>query len=277
MQTIVATFDSRQTAQRAVNQLISQGFSRTNVHLEAADLSNTTAAAAAPQDSDKGFMAEVEEFFSHLFGGGKAEPEAGTYAEAVRRGGAVVAVDAKDEADLSKAKSVMQTLGPVDVDARAAQWKSKGWTGFDRNCKPLSHEEMALERQSVPIVQEELQVGKRTTDVGGLRVVKRMTETPVSEIVKLRQERATVERRPVNREATEADFSNFKEGSVELRDTAEEAVVGKTARVVEEVLVGKKVSERTEKVSDTVRRTNVDVERVGGQQEQSKGKSTWRE
>src|SRR5712671_2779741 len=93
--------------------------------------------------------------------------------------------------------------------------------------------------QSVPVVQEELQVGKRAINVGGLRVIKRMSETPVSEIVKLREERATIERRPVDRDATEADFENFEEGTIEVREMSEQAVVGKTARVVEEVVVGK--------------------------------------
>lgn len=49
-----------------------------------------------------------------------------------------------------------------------------------------------------------------------------------------------------------------------MRETAEEAVVGKTARVVKEVSVGKEVTNRSETVSDTVRRTDVDVERLPG-------------
>jgi len=49
--------------------------------------------------------------------------------------------------------------------------------------------------QSVPVVQEELQVGKLAINVGGLRVIKRMSETPVSEIVKLREERPEVFKR----------------------------------------------------------------------------------
>jgi len=47
-----------------------------------------------------------------------------------------------------------------------------------------------------------------------------------------------------------------------VRDTAEEAVVAKDARVVEEVAVGKEASDRTETISDSVRRTDVDVETV---------------
>jgi stress response protein YsnF len=51
---------------------------------------------------------------------------------------------------------------------------------------------------------------------------------------------------------------------VEIRETAEEAVVAKSARVVEEVVVGKESSQRTEAVNDTVRGTEVEVERDTG-------------
>jgi uncharacterized protein (TIGR02271 family) len=82
-------------------------------------------------------------------------------------------------------------------------------------------------------------------------------------MIRLRAERATIERRPVDRPASEADFANFKEGTIEVRETTEEPVVAKTARVVEEVVVGKEVQERTETVADTVRRTDVEIERMG--------------
>jgi len=54
----------------------------------------------------------------------------------------------------------------------------------------------------------------------------------------------------------------FKEGTIEVIGTVEEPVVSKQARVVEEVVVGKDVQERTETIRDTVRRTDVDVEQL---------------
>jgi stress response protein YsnF len=78
----------------------------------------------------------------------------------------------------------------------------------------------------------------------------------------LREEHAAIERRPVDRPATAADL---KEGFVEIRETTEQPVVSKTARVVEEVVVGKEATERTETIADTVRGTEVEVERVRGE------------
>ena len=114
----------------------------------------------------------------------------------------------------------------------------------------------------IPVTQEELVVGKREVDRGGVRVFRRVIEEPVSESVSLREEHVIVDRRPVDRAVTEADLRDG-DRTIELTEMAEEAVVGKTARVVEEVRVGKEATERTETIRDTVRHTEVDVEQVG--------------
>jgi len=112
----------------------------------------------------------------------------------------------------------------------------------------------AAGRESViPVVEEELQVGKRKVEKGGVRVETHVTETPVEEKVRLHEEHVEVHRRPVNREATTGDVA-FKEGTIELSETAEEAVVAKRARVVEEVVISKHGSDRTETVRDKMKR-----------------------
>ncbi len=113
-----------------------------------------------------------------------------------------------------------------------------------------------------PIVDEELRVGKRPVERGGIRIHRRVEEKPVSEQVTLRDETVDVERRPVDRAASEADFAAVQEGTFEVRERDEEAVANKEARVVEELVVNKDVEERTETVQDTLRRTDVDVEQV---------------
>jgi len=114
---------------------------------------------------------------------------------------------------------------------------------------------------AVPIVEEQLNVGKRQVEGGGVRVNTRVEEKPVEAQVNLRDENVRVERRAVDRPASEADFANAG-GTVEVTEHKEVPVVNKEARVVEEVIVGKEANQRTETVRDTVRRTDVDVERV---------------
>ena len=72
-----------------------------------------------------------------------------------------------------------------------------------------------------------------------------------------------IERRHVDRPATEADLAGFQERTIEVAETAERAGRHKTAHVVEEVVVGKQVHTDTQTVEDTVRRTEVEVERGG--------------
>ncbi len=115
---------------------------------------------------------------------------------------------------------------------------------------------------TIPIIAEEIRVGKRQVEGGGVRVNTRVEEVPVQEQVTLRDEEIDVQRRKVDRPVSEADVNTFQEGSFEIRERDEQAVVDKQARVVEEVVIDKDVTERTEQIQDTVRRTDVDVEQV---------------
>jgi uncharacterized protein (TIGR02271 family) len=163
------------------------------------------------------------------------------------------------------------TLANVEGDRNTVSDVTREGTLTDSTSDRRGLSETAGQEAVMPVVQEELQIGKRQVERGGIRVIQRVSETPVKEMIRLREERAVVERRPVDRPATEADFANFREGTIEIRETAEEAVVGKTARVVEEVVVGKEVQERTETVADTVRRTDVEVEQLAGQRSSAAG------
>ena len=115
----------------------------------------------------------------------------------------------------------------------------------------------------VPIVEEELQVGKRQVQGGGARVHTEIIETPVEETVNLHSEKVVIDRHPVDRAVTSADNA-FQGGVVELEEIEEVPVVAKNARVVEEVVIGKTATDRTETIHDTVRRTDVDVEQLDG-------------
>src|SRR6185437_12051706 len=274
--TIIGVFDSFEQAQAAQSRLEAEGVARADMQLHVGDDAALVPGAASAStdvtldsattgpvtgEPHEGAMERIEHFFKRLFGDDDRPEEAGHYQEAVRRGGALLTIEVRDESAIERVREALFAAGAIDIDSRVAQWRNTGYTGYDRNAPPYTAEQIAAERQAFPVVQESLEVGKREVSTGGVRVYSRVTETPVSESVNLREEHATIERRAVDRPATAADL---KEGSVEIRETAEQAVVGKTARVVEEVVVGKQSSERTETISDTVRGTDVKVERVEG-------------
>ena len=115
---------------------------------------------------------------------------------------------------------------------------------------------------SIPIIDEQLTVDKKQVESGGARIRSRIVEKPVEESVRLRTERVNIERNPVNREATDADFNTFKEGTVEMTEHKEVPVVEKKAWVKEEVSLNKNVEEPEETIRDSVRSTEVDVENL---------------
>jgi uncharacterized protein (TIGR02271 family) len=119
------------------------------------------------------------------------------------------------------------------------------------------------ETEAIPVVEEDIRIGKRQVQRGGVRVRSYMLERPVEQDVTLREERVQVERRPVDRPVGTVPPDAFRERSIEVTATGEEAVVQKDARVVEEVVVRKEAQERTETVRDTVRKTEVEVENTG--------------
>ncbi|MBC7906870.1 MAG: YsnF/AvaK domain-containing protein [Rhodospirillaceae bacterium] len=150
------------------------------------------------------------------------------------------------------AADIMNRHSPLDVHTESAKWRQQGWSG-----------RAAAEGEAIPVTQEELVVGKKAVETGGVRVHTHVTERPVEANVHLQQERVHVERMPVDRPVSDADRA-FQERTIEAREMGEEAVVGKKARVVEEVRVRKEGEEREENVKDTVRRTEVDVDRLPG-------------
>ena len=114
---------------------------------------------------------------------------------------------------------------------------------------------------SIPIIEEQMTIGKRTVEKGGVNVRTTMTETPIAESVNLREENVTVERHKVDRPVDGATDA-FQEGSFDVTTRAEVPVVSKEARVVEEVVVGKNVTEHQETVRETVKRTDVEVDEI---------------
>lgn len=126
------------------------------------------------------------------------------------------------------------------------------------------------EATTIPVIKEELQVGKREVEKGGIRLRTRIVETPVEENINLREEKINIERTPVDRPA---DASDLKEEQMELTERAEVPVVSKEARVVEEVSLNKEVTEKEESIQDTVRNTEVDVERTDNTNDRNTGTS----
>jgi len=284
--TVACLFASRAQAEKARDALIQAGTPDTAVTLT----SQETGTSASHEASESG---GVWETLKRVFTGDDAE----SYYEGINRGQTLLSVRAQSADDADRIIEILDRFHPVDLDAQESGWRLQGWTGRHAEgtaqhaaasgaegdalgtttVKPLgptaattdadlaarataSQSHTVEGEQVIPVVEERLKVGKREAGRGSVRIRAYTVETPVEEDVRLREERVRVERRPVDREVAPGD-AEFRDRTVELTESREEAVVQKSARVTEEVVVGKDVEERTEHVSDTVRRTEVEVER----------------
>jgi uncharacterized protein (TIGR02271 family) len=166
------------------------------------------------------------------------EDDARGYAKAVSRGKTVVAARAVG-AKAEKAAAIIERYETAEDDAE------------------LEGE------QSVAEVEETLSVGKSKVASGGVRVTTHVSERPVEETVTLRDEQVEVEHRSADRKLKpEEAEAAFAEQTVEMIGTSEKANVRKEARVTGEVALGKRVEEHKETVRDTVRRSEVEVEKI---------------
>jgi uncharacterized protein (TIGR02271 family) len=149
-------------------------------------------------------------------------------------------------------------------DARLAGSGAAGVASTDMGSLGDRRTSMRDDRDEViPVAEEELRVGKRDVGRGRVRIHSHVVERPVNEQVTLREEHVEVERRPVDTTTRAGSMNSdelFRERTIEMDERAEEAVVSKETRVREELVVRKDVDQRTETVSDTVRRTEVEVD-----------------
>jgi len=288
---VTAFFDSRGDAEQAISRLHAAGIAQDSIRLtpgdEDADTSRGTDTPSFPEAS-VGLWDSLRDLFL-------PDEDRHTYAEGLRRGGYLVSVNAAD-ADYERVIDILDDEGTIDIDERADSWRSEGWAGasdvgtsdvlsgstanLTRGASTASgtsarsegfegsggaasmntdSQRTARGDEVIPIAEEQLHVGRRDVSHGRVRIRSYVVERPVSEQVNLREERVAVERRPVDRDIGSPEDA-FRERTIEMEERSEEAVVSKEARVKEELVVKKDVEQRTETVSDTVRKTEVDVE-----------------
>lgn len=257
-----ALFDDRTEAARAVERLKEAGVPADNIRYMPGYEADGRADNVASDDRS-GFWAKLEDWFY-------PDEDRATYAEGLRRGGALVSVSGLNDALYHTAHDILDDDGSIDIDERADTWRSEGWnyepsttanaaSTYDANRSSRDDTVDARGRETIPVVEENLRVGKRDVSNGSVRVRAYTVEEPVREDLSLRDENVTIERKSVDRPLTDADNA-FRDRTISAEEHHEEAVVSKDARVVEEIGIRKEASERTETISDTVRKTEVEVE-----------------
>jgi uncharacterized protein (TIGR02271 family) len=126
------------------------------------------------------------------------------------------------------------------------------------------------EQASVTLSEEELKVGKRQVEYGGVRLRKIIRTEVVNQPVELQREEIVVERVPAG-QGTQARGKSFEQEEVYIPLRREEAVVQKETHVREEVRVSKRSEKERQHIQERVRKEDVQVERSGQQGRQTAG------
>ena len=263
--TVVGLFSTTAEAEHVKSHLTTQaGYEASNIHIVAnQDQAVGTGEAYASEGeapSKPGVGAKISHFFSSLTGGDEDAHE--HYATGVNKGGALLAVTVPD-GEAEEVAMLLEQHGARNIQGDEEEALAGTGSAAYNGSSELASKSTG--QTAIPIIEEALVVGKREVDRGGVRIYSHLVERPVEADVTLRDEYINVERRFVNRPASAADFTAGAGSVIELNATGEEAVVGKTSRVVEEVLVGKQATQHTEAIHDSVRKTEVDVEEVPGE------------
>ncbi|WP_424753526.1 YsnF/AvaK domain-containing protein [Methylobacterium sp.] len=275
-QTITALYDDQAQAQTAMSKLVAAGFSQSSIRLTPGSSTTTTRSTGSYDHTrdEGGFWAGLKDLFM-------PEEDRYAYTEGLSRGGTLLTATVEDSR-VPAAMDILEENGSVDLDEREATWRKEGWSGYsaasatDVSTSGTATSGMAStgtgaaagvssargmgETDYIPVVEERLNVGKRMVDSGRVRVRSYAVEEAVSENVTLHDETVQVDRRVVDRAVAPGDEALFADKVIEATETREQAVVSKDARVVGEVGIRKDATQRTETISDTVRRTEVEVE-----------------
>ncbi|MGF7210111.1 uncharacterized protein (TIGR02271 family) [Skermanella aerolata] len=267
VETIVAIYDTASQADAAVRDL-----KAANVPADAISQHAGTASSTTSTTKTTTAPGQEQGFWASLFGG-DSDSEAEVYDRSLQSGSTVVTVKS-DERQVAQVTGILEQHNPVDIDERAAGYGLSQTTTTTTQA-PLAQAPLAqatpnkigtaasTEGGTIQLAEEQLSVGKRAVNRGTTRIRRFVVETPVEEQVSLRDETIRVERRAVTGGSAAAG-ADFTEKTVEMTETDEEAVVAKTARVIEEVVVSKDVTERVETIKDTVRRDEVEIEKIPG-------------
>ena len=152
---------------------------------------------------------------------------------------------------------VSSYYGISSRDSTAAQTRAQ-------NAPPASAPARSTGQESanVELHEEQVKVGKRQVEAGGVRLRKVIRTETVNQPVELQREEIVIERVPASGEA-HAGTSEFQQEDIFIPLRREEAIVEKETRVREEVRVSKKAQTERQNISQQVRREDVEVHNTG--------------
>jgi len=268
-ETIIAVYDTAAHAEEVVRDLQAANVPPGAISQHAGTATGSGLMAGSAQTASP---SREPGFWNRLFGG-EPDHDTSVYDRSMDSGSTVVTVRVPDE-HIESVSRILEAHNPIDLDQRATGY-GLGTTSSTTTATTMAATTAATAQpvaatatqggdEVISLAEEQLVVGKRLVNRGSTRVRRYVVETAVEQNVTLQSERVSIERRPVSTSTPVADTA-FTDRVIEVTETDEEVVVGKTAHVAEEVVIRKDAVDHVETVRDTVRREDIEVEKVPAQ------------
>ena len=274
-ETVVAAFDTKDHAMAALNALKAGGFHPSDISVFD---SPRLAGAAADAASGKRHAG----FWQGIFGGDVHRHEAEVFSQVVVDGGTVISVRVP-ESEVAQATGILDSHSPINVHDRAITTGVAPAAHVETVAKTVAAASLPVVAQTVAVspklaaanndvlrlAEEQLEVGKKMIETGRTRVRRFTTETDASKDISLHEEHAEVLRKALSKPTPIEDI-DWADGEIEVRETAEQALVKKTARIVEEVQLRTHGTDHVETIHEKLRRQQAEVLQVDAKGNQVK-------
>ena len=233
---VVGVFQDEAQAQQAMNDLMSAGFSKDQIRYSV-------------RKGGSGITNSLENL-------GLPEDEATFYNGEFESGRTVVVVNTRDRQQ--EASQILSRDGGYDYASRSGQ--TTGTSSY-ANTAGQATDYNTQAGQNVQLREEQLRANKQSVETGAVGLRKDVVSEQQSFDVPVNREEVVIERHAASGQSSDTPIGEGETYRVPVRE--EQVTVDKQPVVREEVSLGKRQVQDSQRVSDTVRREEARVERQG--------------
>jgi len=233
---VVGVFQDEAQAQQAMNDLMSAGFSKDQIRYSV-------------RKGGSGITNSLENL-------GLPEDEATFYNGEFESGRTVVVVNTRDRQQ--EASQILSRDGGYDYASRSGQ--TTGTSSY-ANTAGQATDYNTQAGQNVQLREEQLRANKQSVETGAVGLRKDVVSEQQSFDVPVNREEVVIERHAASGQPSDTPIGEGETYRVPVRE--EQVTVDKQPVVREEVSLGKRQVQDSQRVSDTVRREEARVERQG--------------
>jgi len=243
---VVGVFQDTPQAQQAMDDLMGAGFSKDQIRYSVSK-------------GGSGITNSLENL-------GLPEQEATFYNGEFEAGRTVVVVNTNDRQQ--EASQILSRDGGYDYTSQSGQATDYATTGSNQSTDyaTTTGSNQATDYntdadQNVQLREEQLNVNKQAVQAGQVGIRKEVVTEQQSVDVPVSREEVVIERRPASGQASDTPIGEGETYRIPVRE--EQVTVDKQPVVREEVSLGKRQVQDTQRVSDSVQREEARIEREG--------------